>query len=372
MALHGGGVDIEYRKGRFCKIQRKQDFAIEREIHTLRILAVGILLVLALAVVSQQVYAENTYQITDGTRVLIHTTRETDPEDVLAEAGLTLDADDTYTTHSGDGVSRIQVRRNHTVTIDYYGRIIQVDSLGETVEQLLNRLELPREPEDYLSSDPESQTYDGMRLELARVVCQEQAYTQMLPWETIYCFDAGLPEGTRQVLTQGRLGEVLCRAEVTYKNGVEVHRRIIHQQVTKQPVRQVMAIGTGGDPMTEQAMPAMQIGKGRITLPTGEVLTYTDTMFAGATAYTCEGYRGITATGTVARVGAIAVDPKVIPYGTRMFIVTNDGQYVYGIATAEDCGSKYHIFGNRIDLYFDTLAECIQFGYRECTIYFLG
>ena len=72
--------------------------------------------------------------------MLIHTTRETDPEDVLAEAGLTLDADDTYTTHSGDGVSRIQVRRNHTVTIDYYGRIIQVDSLGETVDPVVTGL----------------------------------------------------------------------------------------------------------------------------------------------------------------------------------------------------------------------------------------
>ncbi len=322
--------------------------------------------------VSQQVYAENTYHITDGNRVLIHTTRQTDLEDVLAEAGFALDAEDTYTTHSTDGISQIQVHRNRSITVDYYGRIIQTESQGETVAQLLNRLELPWEQGDYLSCAPESQVYDGMRLEVARVVCREQTYTQMLPWDTVSCTDTGIPAGTRRVLTQGKLGEVLCRAEVTYKNGEEIHRRIISQQVTRQPVRQVVAIGVGEAPTAEEETPALQIGEGIITLPTGEILTYTDSMFAGATAYSCEGYRGITATGTIARVGAIAVDPKVIPYGTRMFIVTNDGQYVYGIATAEDCGSKYHIFGNRIDLYFDTVAECIQFGYRECTIYFLG
>ena len=77
----------------------------------------------------------------------------------------------------------------------------------------------------------------------------------------------------------------------------------------------------------------------------------------------------ITATGTTVRVGTVAVDPTVIPYGTRMFIVTNDGTYIYGIGTAEDCGGA--IVGNELDLYFDTDAECWEFGVKGCTVYFL-
>ena len=76
-----------------------------------------------------------------------------------------------------------------------------------------------------------------------------------------------------------------------------------------------------------------------------------------------------TATGTIARVGAIAVDPKVIPYGTRMYIVSSDGTITYGVATAEDCGGS--IKGNRVDLFFDTYSECINFGVRSCTVYIL-
>ena len=53
-----------------------------------------------------------------------------------------------------------------------------------------------------------------------------------------------------------------------------------------------------------------------------------------------------------------------------MFIVSNDGQYVYGVATAEDCGGA--IKQDRIDLYYPTTRECFQFGRRDCTIYFLG
>lgn len=77
----------------------------------------------------------------------------------------------------------------------------------------------------------------------------------------------------------------------------------------------------------------------------------------------------MTALGTTARYGAIAVDPSVIPYGTQMYIVSDDGVYIYGYAVAEDCGGA--IRGNMIDLYFDTVAECFEFGRRACTVYIL-
>ena len=103
-----------------------------------------------------------------------------------------------------------------------------------------------------------------------------------------------------------------------------------------------------------------------ITTEDGEVLTYTSTMSVEATAYTGG---GTTATGTAARYGAIAVDPTVIPYGTKMYIVSDDGKWIYGVATAEDCGGA--LKGHIIDLYFDDYSTCIQFGRRNCTIYIL-
>ena len=65
------------------------------------------------------------------------------------------------------------------------------------------------------------------------------------------------------------------------------------------------------------------------------------------------------------------MDPRFIPFGTRMFIITDDGEYIYGIGTAEDAGDD-NIVGSRIDLWFPTRDECIIFGYRSCTVYFLG
>ena len=343
--------------------------ALERKVLFIRVAAILLPLAIALLLLSQTAFAQTTYVITDGDRVLVHTTSATDPKAVLGEAGLELGADDTYTTQAVAGVSEITVRRSQNITIDYYGEVMEEVSFGETVEELLTRLNLSWGQDDTISLSLDTETYDDMELAVARVVHQQQTYTAAVPYETVYCSDSTIPEGTEVVLTEGEVGEMVCQAKVTYVNGEESERTVLSQRVTSQPVDEVVAVGCGEEESSGE-MPI--IGDGTITLPTGEVLNYTRTMFAGATAYHCEGYVGTTATGTEARVGAIAVDPRVIPYGTRMFIITNDGEYVYGIATAEDCGSIDHIVGDRVDLYFNTEEECIEFGYRECTIYFLG
>ena len=323
----------------------------------------------AVALLSRTVFAKNTYVITDGDRVFTYSTFATDPMAVLDEAGLQLDENDSFTTAQAEGSTALTVQRSQTVYIDYYGEQIIAASFGETVEELLTRLNLYIDDGDTLSCAPDAEVYDGMTIQAATVARHRQTYTTTIDYGTVYCYDSAIPQGLEETVTPGVSGEMLCTADVTYVNGKETDRVVLTQKVTRQPVDAVVAIGTGeptgpADPKGEPVF-----GEGTITLPTGEVLTYTHTMICNATSY-CD--KGITATGTRSRVGAIAVDPKVIPYGTRMFIVTNDGEYIYGIATAEDTGHPNHISGNRIDLFFDTLSECIIFGYRECTVYFLG
>lgn len=70
---------------------------------------------------------------------------------------------------------------------------------------------------------------------------------------------------------------------------------------------------------------------------------------------------GRTAMGTKARVGEIAVDPKVIPLGTKVYV---EG---YGYARAEDTGGN--IKGKKIDLYMNSSSACYKWGVREKTIY---
>lgn len=379
-------------------------FARKRVTMLTRVVALLLPVVCIILLLTQTAFAKNTYLINDGGRVLIHTTYATDPENVLDEAGLELDMDDTYTTQTGLGMSEITIQRMQTVSIVYGGKTLVVSTYGETVESLLNRLDLTLSENDVLSATLRTKTYDGMILTISRNYTVEETYTTSIPHNTVYCYDPSLGDGEEVVLTQGKDGQIQCTASVRYADGVEVSRTVLSQTVISQSVDALIAIGTKLDkPVADQPEPvptepaatqpsatepevpvvettpeapaapsAPVIGDGIITTPDGEVLTYTGQLQVKATAYTNTdpGCTIWTATGTLCRVGAIAVDPTVIPYGTRMYIVSNDGQYIYGIAVAEDCGSA--IKGNRIDLYFDTDAECWKFGVRNCTVYFLG
>lgn len=196
------------------------------------------------------------------------------------------------------------------------------------------------------------------------VVEQLQRSTAVIPHERVICSDPALPRGTSRVLREGVDGELLRTSSVLYRNGEEIARYLLEERVKAQPVAEVVAVGCA----PVKGLAQVQVTDTAIRLPTGEVLHYERRIRSLATAY-CD--KGLTATGTQARVGAIAVDPRVIPYGTRMFIMTADGEYIYGLATAEDCGSREHIYGTRIDLHLDTYYECRQFGARECLVFIL-
>ena len=343
-------------------------FALKRRVLLIRLAAIALPMLFVFATLSQTAFAK-TYVITDGDRVVTYTTFATDPEDVLDAAGVALDENDTYTT---GGDSTITINRAQTVRISYHGEVMEIAASGETVGELLARLNLEVESGDVLSHTQDSAVYDGMELRVDAVVCRQETYTATLDHEVTYCNDASIPADSEEVLIEGKDGEVLCTAEVTYVNGVEIERKVLSQDVTISPVTEVIAVGTGDSIGATDPNGMPIIGDGYIILPTGEVLTYThkDTVRATAYTHTDAGCDMITATGSTVHKGTVAVDPRFIPYGTRMFIVANDGSYVYGIAEAEDCGGA--IKRDRMDLYFPTYEECIAFGWRTCTIYFLG
>ncbi len=346
------------------RVLRRKVFLIR-----LYIVLLSLILVLALLALISQAALAKTYVVTDGDRVVTYTTFASEPETVLEQLGLSLNQNDTYTTQAVEGAAAITVCRAQKITVHYHGQTTLVTSFGETAGELLSRLGLDVTGEDVVSHGLEEETYDGMELRVDRPEILRQVYTAAIPHPVSRCSDPTLPVGTEAVLTPGTDGEMRCTAEITYLGGQEASRQVLSETVTRQPVAEIIAVGTGSAPAVSEKP---VIADGRITFPTGEVLTYTRTDTVRATAYTHtdRGCDTVTATGTRVHRGTAAVDPRFIPYGTRMFIVSSDGSYVYGIAAAEDCGGD--IKGDRIDLYLPTHAQCTAFGRRVCTVYFLG
>lgn len=317
-------------------------------------------------VLGQCVFA-TTWTILDGGRVYSSTGFLQEPEAILRAAGVELSSVAAYTREA----ETITVHRNPRVTVVYHGQQIETEIQGETAGELLEKLGLSLDVKDRLSVPEETVLEGGMAFRVDRVLQREERRTQVEPYEVITYYASYLPEGDRVVLTKGRDGELLLSEFVCYVNSIETQRELLEQTRTLAPRAQIQALGTGGvtgPGITQEPI----IGDGVILLPTGEKLDYTRVDYVRATAYTHSdpGCTSTTATGTKVHHGTVAVDPRYIPYGTRMFIMASDGSYIYGLCEAEDCGGD--IKGDRVDLYLPNTEACMEFGRRRCTVYFLG
>lgn len=333
-----------------------------------RFVLIGLAILCILTLLSPTVFAR-TYVITDGDRIVTYTTFATDPTEILSAAGVTLDSTDFYTTSDGNTIT---VQRDLEMTLVYHGTEMTVTfAEGESVQDLLNRRGLDVTREDTLSHPMDMPLFQGMTLRVDQIRTQQEIYAVTIPHDTTYCQDATLPEGTEAVLISGKNGQLVRTAQVTYRNGVEIKREVTQEKQTIAPITEIIGQGTAKPEFEQENGRMPDIRDGIIIMPSGEILSYykTDNVTATGYTHTDAGCDMITSTGTTVRYGTVAVDPRFIPYGTKMLIVSHDGQRFYGIATAEDCGGA--IKRDKMDLYFPTYEECIEFGRRRCTIYFL-
>ncbi len=349
-----------------------------------RLIAIAVMVAIVVAALSLTVFAQNSYLITDGDYVTVHRSFSTDPEVVLDEAGIELSEEDTYTTTYRNGVSRIDIQRMQMVTVINVGEQSVIGTYGETAKTLLNRMGIVPGTGDVLSCEADTPTYDGMVIELKHKEIRQSEYDESVPFETKYYEDPELAPGEEITLIEGVDGVIHYTTQLVYENGELVSEDVIDEETTTKMVTRLVVRGpertiadqpnepdhrnaTIEDPLNNDEH---AISGGTITTVSGTSYNYTDVLTVTCTAYSCGDRVGTTATGTVARVGAVAVDPRYIPLGTKMYIVSNDGQYIYGYCTAEDTGGS--IKGYKIDLYFDTFDECWEFGVRTCTVYVLS
>ncbi len=157
-----------------------------------------------------------------------------------------------------------------------------------------------------------------------------------------------LPKGEEKVLQEGAVGLDEVEEEIHYKQGDVIDTKELQRKTITPMQPKVVQVGT------------REVEVSRSYDRVREVITME------ATAYlpTDGGGDGITATGIRARHGVVAVDPNVIPLGTRVYIPG------YGEAIAADTGGD--IIGNRIDVVLEDYGSAMQFGRRTVDVYILS
>ena len=200
---------------------------------------------------------------------------------------------------------------------------------------------------------------------------------EVIPHKTVKVQNNGLAAGTTRVVQTGKDGLQVSEYQISYSGGVEVSRSRISSSVVSAAVDEIIQYGPGTSTVSSAAAStstAAASSSAAVSSSSGAPKTYKYVLECTATAYDPSpeengGYGGMSATGVPLKKGVIAVDPKVIPLGSQVYIEALDGSWSYGYAVAADTGGA--IKGNKVDLCFMTKSECYQFGRRQCRVYVL-
>ncbi|MBC7105475.1 MAG: G5 domain-containing protein [Firmicutes bacterium] len=230
------------------------------------------------------------------------------------------------------------------ITLVVGGEERQVYTRGQTVAEVLAEQGIAPDGNLRVEPSPETPVTEGMTIRLIKVEYASVVEEVDIPYGIRREPSSRLLKGETQVLRKGKTGLERRVWEVEYHDGQEAGRQLKEARVLAPPVDEVVAVGT-----------TQTISRG------GQVLRFSRVLTMLATAYTYTGNN--TASGVPPGPGVAAVDPAVIPMGTRLYV---EG---YGYAVALDRGSS--IKGNRIDLFFPEEADAWRWGARWVKVYVL-
>lgn len=338
-------------------------------------LALGFALVLLFA---NSEKAKTVYEITlDDTTYTVESYSD-EMDDVLDEAGLELSASDCVDTSKNKKEDTVQVSITHkqyvTVTCDGAAVSVLTDE-GETVSDVLDQLNIALGKNDLVSEDLDAKVNSGDSIVINRVTITYKKKVKSIPYRSKRVADSSMARGTEGVTQKGVKGKTVYTYELKSIDGGKPTSTLVKTKTTK-PVTKVTSYGThvsapslSSLSQSRDYITNIDDEKNTITTVSGSTYHVKKKMLCSATAYTAPAGSG-TATGRRAQVGVIAVDPTVIPYGSKMYIQTSNGTVLYGVAVAGDCGGA--VKGNIVDLYFNSLSECCSFGRRNCNVYILN
>lgn len=274
-------------------------------------------------------------------------------EDILEDNGIEVAEKDKLEPAPGTKVKsneEINIKRAVPVQLSVAGQTISLDTAEDTIEDLLvaeqdylcdNNIECKEE--DIVEPSREAAIDSGMNISITKVDIEEVVEAEVMPFNSSEVVDYEKDVSYSEVTTPGIDGE----KEVTYKvvkhDGEVISKEEVNQRPTKPAQDQVVTKGgsqfiasRGGD------------------IKVKEKLVMQATAYSGHN-NTATGRRPVIASEGV--IGTIAVDPRVIPLGSLVYVTG------YGKAIASDTGGA--IKGNIIDVYLGSTSECNRWGRKN-------
>jgi len=300
--------------------------------------------------------------VVDGKSIQVITLKSNVTQ-ILKSNNIALGAKDQITVSLDSKVKdgdKIYIKKAVNVKVTVGGKEYNIQTAENTVGDMLSAEKIVLNSQDKITPLKSDPLKAGLTVQITRVNTETRKENKVVDFATETKSNSDLKKGVKKVIQKGKTGQKVITSDIVYENGKEVSRKLVSEKTNSNPVKEIIALGTAN-----------------IYTPSrGGEINYTKKMKVRATAYTadvsCTGKGvgdpafGITSTGKRATrnpggYSTIAVDPSVIPLGTKLWI---EG---YGYAIAEDIGGA--IKGNHIDLYFSSSDEMWNWGARNINIY---
>jgi len=248
----------------------------------------------------------------------------------------------------------VEYRAAVSVNVQTAHQRIAVTSAADDVGSLLEEENIRLGSDDRVTPALDDPVPANGTVRIVRVVTWERTRRLRVAPKTIHRLDFSITPGKSRVVASGSAGEREERVRFTQLDGGPIQRRVIASRTLRKSRPRIVADGV-------DEYGAFARFEARGIERTAYIAQSALEMVATAYTAACSGCSGITAIGRPAGHGIVAVDPNVIPLGTRLFIPG------YGLAIAGDTGGAIH--GNRIDLGFNSQRDAMLFGRRQVTVY---
>jgi len=235
---------------------------------------------------------------------------------------------------------------NHAVNLKVFvdNKELNISSAQKNVAVMLNTEKINLGPYDKIYPTIGNKLSSGMNITITRVKTETLQQKKLIDFNTVIKKDKNTLEAQSKVLQNGISGEKNIVTKVIYENGKEVARKVIKENVVKKPQSKIIAQGT---------LSSITVSRGQSSTTPSKTLKVKATAYSAVNAYTSSGRKAVRNSNGFS---TIAVDPNIIPLGTRLYV---EG-YGYAIAADEGSGVK----GKFIDVFFNTIEEASNWGVK--------
>lgn len=252
--------------------------------------------------------------------------------------------------------------KKEQISLIVKGEEIKISSFKKTVRELLSENEIQYDDDDIITPSLSSELKDYMEIKVVEVTQSQVTEKEDIPYSVKLIDDNDLLKGKTKVTQEGKSGEKEITYNLTYYDGKLVKKALEGEKVSQEPVDKIVKKGIKEEVVVASRSTTSRnssSSESKASSASNSASKNGKHMVVQATAYAGD---SITSIGTVPKWGTIAVDPRVIPYGSKVYIPQFNKTFI-----AEDCGGA--IKGNIIDIFMNSESECYKWGRRTIDIY---